>query len=145
MEPLKVELPKEITDAIKIEVLNAFEEAKNNVYKDKFPLYLSKKQTCEYLGISNNTLNEAEINLSPELEDALKVAISTAAQKIVDDSKSKNDKWPMYMNKGTAAKYLGISYNTLSTWMDKEKVPYKHIAGSYRFNRNDLDKFMATK
>lgn len=88
---------------------------------------------------------QAEIKLSPELEDALKAAINTAAQKIVDDSKSKNNKWPMYMNKGTAAKYLGISYNTLSTWMDEEKVPYKHIAGSYRFNRNDLDKFMATE
>lgn len=90
-------------------------------------------------------MQQAEIKLSPELEDALKVAISTAAQKIVDDSKSKSNKWPVYMNKGTAAKYLGISNNTLTTWMDKGKVPYKHIAGSYRFNRNDLDKFMATK
>ena len=90
-------------------------------------------------------MQQAEIKLSPELEDALKVAISTAVQKIVDDSKSKSNKWPVYMNKGTAAKYLGISNNTLTTWMDKGKVPYKHIAGSYRFNRNDLDKFMATK
>ena len=35
---------------------------------------------------------QAEIKLSPELEDALKAAINTAAQKIVDDSKSKNNK-----------------------------------------------------
>lgn len=88
---------------------------------------------------------QAEIKLSPELEGALKVAINTAAQKIVEDSKHKDTKWPLYMNKGTAAKYLGISYNTLSTWMAEKKVPYKHIANSYRFNRNDLDKFMATK
>lgn len=90
-------------------------------------------------------MQQAEIKLSPELEGALKAAIQDAAQKIVNDSKKENSKWPDYMNKGTAAKYLGISNNTLTTWMDKGKVPYKHIAGSYRFNRNDLDKFMATK
>lgn len=89
MEPLKVKLPKEITDAIKIEVLNAFEEAKNNVYKDT--------------------------------------------------------KWPLYMNKGTAAKYLGISNNTLNEWIGSDSVPFKKVGRSYRFNRNELDKFMATK
>lgn len=88
---------------------------------------------------------QAEIKLSPELEGTLKVAINTAVQKIINDSKRENDKWPVYMNKKTAAKYLGISCNTLSTWMAEKKVPYKHIANSYRFNRNDLDKFMATK
>lgn len=88
---------------------------------------------------------QAEIKLSPELENALKNAINEAAQKIADDSKLKNDKWPIYMNKSTAAKYLGVSNNTLSIWMETNKVPYKHIAGSYRFNRNELDKFMATK
>ena len=88
---------------------------------------------------------QAEIKLSPELEGTLKVAIYTAVQKIINDSKRENDKWPVYMNKKTAAKYLGISCNTLSTWMAEKKVPYKHIANSYRFNRNDLDKFMATK
>ena len=88
---------------------------------------------------------QAEIKLSPELEGILKAAIQDAAQKIVNDSKKENSKWPLQMNKGTAAKYLGISYNTLSTWMAEKKVPYKHIANSYRFNRNELDKFMATK
>lgn len=88
MEQLKVELPKEVTDAIKIEVLNTFKEAKNDVYQDKFPLYLSKKQACEYLGIANRTLNE---------------------------------------------------------WIETGDIPYKHIGKTYRFNRNDLDKFMATK
>ena len=89
-------------------------------------------------------MQQAEIKLSPELEDALKVAITTAAQKIVDDSKSKNNKWPMYMNKGMAAKYLGISNNTLNEWIGASSVPFKKIGRSYRFNRNDLDKFMVT-
>ena len=49
------------------------------------------------------------------------------------------------MNKGTAAKYLGISNNTLNEWIDSDSVPFKKIGRSYRFNRNELDKFMATK
>ena len=88
---------------------------------------------------------QAEIKLSPELEDTLKVAINTAVQKIINDSKRENDKWPEYMNKGTAAKYLGISNNTLNEWISSDSVPFKKIGRSYRFNRNDLDKFMATK
>ena len=88
---------------------------------------------------------QAEIKLSPELESTLKVAIQDAAQKIVNDSKKENSKWPEYMNKGTAAKYLGISNNTLNEWISSDSVPFKKIGRSYRFNRNDLDKFMATK
>ena len=88
---------------------------------------------------------QAEIKLSPELEGALKVAIQDAVQKIVNDSKKENSKWPDYMNKGMAAKYLGISNNTLNEWIDSDSVPFKKIGRSYRFNRNELDKFMATK
>lgn len=88
MEQFKVELPKEVTDAIKVEVLNTFKEAKNGVYQDKYPVYLTKKQACEYLNISNRTLNE---------------------------------------------------------WLKKETIPFKHIGKAYRFNRHELDKFMATK
>ena len=78
---------------------------------------------------------QAEIKLSPELENALKVAINTAAQKIADNANRKSNEWPLYMNKGTAAEYLSVS----------QDIPFKHIGNSYRFNRNELDKFMATK
>ena len=88
---------------------------------------------------------QAEIKLSPELEGTLKVAIQDAAQKIADNSAKVNSKWPEYMNKGTAAKYLGISNNTLNEWISSDSVPFKKIGRSYSFNRNDLDKFMATK
>lgn len=84
----KIELPKEITDAIKIEVIQAFQDAKKDTRGKEFPLYLSKKQACDYLGIANRTLNE---------------------------------------------------------WIATGDIPYKHIGKTYRFNRNDLDKFMATK
>lgn len=84
---LKVELPKDVTDAIATAVLDTFKAAQKHSHSD-LPLYLSKKQACEYLNISNKTLDE---------------------------------------------------------WIEKEDIPYKHIGKTYRFNRNDLDKFMATK
>lgn len=86
-EQLKVELPKNVTDAIATAVFDTFKAAQKASTND-WPLYLSKKQACEYLNISNKTLDECIRN---------------------------------------------------------ENVPYKHIGKTYRFNRNDLDKFMATK
>lgn len=88
---------------------------------------------------------QAELKLSSELTNAIKIAITNATREAVNDLNKNNDKWPMYMNKGTAAKYLGISNNTLNEWIDSDSVPFKKIGRSYRFNRNELDKFMATK
>lgn len=87
MEQLRVELPKNVTDAITTAVYDSFKMAQKSVNSD-LPLYLSKKQACEYLNISNKTLDE---------------------------------------------------------WIATGDIPYKHIGKTYRFNRNDLDKFMATK
>ena len=88
---------------------------------------------------------QAELKLSSELTNAIKIAITNATREAVNDLNKNNDKWTMYMNKGTAAKYLGISNNTLNEWISSDSVPFKKIGRSYRFNRNDLDKFMATK
>ena len=40
MEQLKVELPKEVTDAIKAEVIQVFQDAKNDTREKSFPLYM---------------------------------------------------------------------------------------------------------
>lgn len=53
----KIELPKEITDAIKEAVIQAFQEAKNDIQQDDFPLYMNKKQAAKYLGVATNTLS----------------------------------------------------------------------------------------
>ena len=87
MEQLKVELPKNVTDAITAAVFDSLKLAQKSATND-WPLYLSKKQACQYLNIANRTLNE---------------------------------------------------------WIETGDIPYKHIGKTYRFNRNDLDKFMATK
>ena len=88
MEQLKVELPDNVSDAITTAVFDSFKKAREVSQNDKYPVYLTKKQACEYLNISNRTLND---------------------------------------------------------WIEKEDIPFKHIGKTYRFNRNELDKFMATK
>ncbi|WP_278588710.1 helix-turn-helix domain-containing protein [Limosilactobacillus pontis] len=88
---------------------------------------------------------EAQIILPRELSDALKAAIKTAAQEIANNS-VQNNNVPLYLSKKEAADYLGVAPNTLDKWIhDGVDIPYKHIGKTYRFNRNDLDKFMATK
>lgn len=88
---------------------------------------------------------EAQITLPQELSDALKVAIKNAAQEIADKS-IRDNKVPLYLSKKEAADYLGVAPNTLDKWIREGiDIPYKQIDRTYRFNRNDLDKFMATK
>lgn len=88
MDTLKVELPDNVADAIRVAVNDAFAEAKKKAYSSNFPLYMNKKTACDYLGISNKTMDD---------------------------------------------------------WINAKIVPFKKINKVYRFNRNDLDKFMATK
>lgn len=88
VDALKVELPDNVVDAIKVAVNDAFTEAKEKAYSSNFPLYMNKKTACDYLGISNKTMDD---------------------------------------------------------WINAKIVPFKKINKVYRFNRNDLDKFMATK
>ncbi|HJG83893.1 MAG TPA: excisionase family DNA-binding protein [Weissella thailandensis] len=59
--------------------------------------------------------------------------------------KASTNDWTLYLSKKQACEYLNISNKTLDEWIRNENVPYKHIGKTYRFNRNDLDKFMATK
>lgn len=83
---------------------------------------------------------QIELRLSPELEIALEGAINRAARKI-----AVNNRYPIYLSKKQACKYLNISNKTLNDWIDTGDIPYKHIGNTYRFNRDDLDAFMAAE
>lgn len=74
--------------------------------------------------------------------DIKEVAIQAILQ--AKDQALKSE-YPLYMSKKEAADYLHISLGTLNDWIGTSDIPYKHIGKTYRFNRNDLDKFMATK
>ena len=86
-----------------------------------------------------------KVELPKEITDALKAAIQDAAQEIVNNS-IRDNKVPLYLSKKEAADYLGVAPNTLDKWIHEGiDIPYKQIDRTYRFNRNDLDKFMTTK
>lgn len=51
-----VQLPDELSSAIKMAVQDSFMAAKEDLLKEaQFPLYMNTKQTCEYLNVSYNT------------------------------------------------------------------------------------------
>lgn len=52
-----IQLPDELTNAIKAAVNATFDAARNeHSNDDEYPLYLNKTQLCKYLNISYNTL-----------------------------------------------------------------------------------------
>ena len=59
---------------------------------------------------------------------------------------SLNSQFPPYLSKAQAAKYLGISTQTLTEWMLNPNLhlPYKKICKTYRFSRLELDRFMTS-
>lgn len=52
-----VQLPDELTNAIKAAVQDSFDEAKQELTNGaSYPLYMNKTQLCQYLNVSYNTL-----------------------------------------------------------------------------------------
>ncbi|MDM8220988.1 helix-turn-helix domain-containing protein [Limosilactobacillus vaginalis] len=73
-------------------------------------------------------------------EEILNIIIQTRKSSL-------NDQFPPYLSKAEAAKYLGISTQTLTEWMLNPNLhlPYKRIGKTYRFNRLELDRFMTNE
>ena len=88
-------------------------------------------------------VEQLKVELPDNVSDAITAAVFDSFRKAREASQS--DDWPLYLSKKQACKYLNISNKTLSEWISTGDIPYKHIGKTYRFNRNDLDKFMATK
>jgi len=44
-----------------------------------------------------------------------------------------------------AAKRCGFKYITLWTWIQKKKIPYYDINGSYRIDEKELEEFIKSK
>lgn len=80
--------------------------------------------------------------LQESIVDAVKQAAGTAFSQM---NLAKTDSYPEFMNKGEAAKFLGVSRNTLEKWIVDEGLPVSVIGGTYRFSKADLLAFMASK
>lgn len=80
--------------------------------------------------------------LQESIVGAVKQAAGTAFSQM---NLAKTDLYPEFMNKGEAAKFLGVSRNTLEKWIVDEGLPVSIIGGTYRFSKADLLAFMASK
>lgn len=89
----------------------------------------------------------AEIKTKVELPHSIEEALISAIFDITKEAQNslKQADLPTYLTKRETCKYLGISNHTLSEWIEKGLVKYKRIGKIYRFNRFELDKFMASK
>lgn len=76
-------------------------------------------------------------SFSKELQKAV---IKTVGEAIAQIEKGSN--YPTWMDKGTAAKYLGVSRVTFDKILKKYDVPYTVLNASYFFSKNELNKFM---
>lgn len=76
-------------------------------------------------------------SFSKELQEAVTKTVGEAITQI-----EKGSNYPAWMDKGTAAKYLGVSRVTFDKILRKYDVPYTVLNASYFFSKDELNKFM---
>lgn len=86
---------------------------------------------------------KTEISLPKPIQDAIIKSVYDTAAK-AQESMLQIDV-PLYLDKKQTCKYLGISNHTLNDWLADDLIPFKRVGKVYRFNRTELDKFMASK
>lgn len=74
------------------------------------------------------------INLPDDFFDQ---ALAESVAKIASQA-NRADEFPPFMDKGTAAKFLGCSRGTLDKWIRNENLPFIKIDGMYRFSKEKL-------
>ncbi len=51
---------------------------------------------------------------------------------------------PRYMSVKSVSVYLGVSRRTIYRWIDKGLIPYCTIPSGYRFDKEEIDRWMKT-
>lgn len=78
---------------------------------------------------------EATINIPDELiQEIVEVKLAELLPQQQDQKET--------MNKTEAAKYLGVSRNTLDKLIETKGLPVKQISGRYIFSRQALDNWL---
>lgn len=85
------------------------------------------------------------VQLPKEVDQAISKAVMDSFE-TAKDKFNHSETYPQYLKMTQACEYLNISYGTLKKWIkNKNGFPYHEIDGITRFNRDELDKFMASK
>lgn len=74
---------------------------------------------------------------SKEIQETVVKTVADTMSQVVGTSK-----FPEWMDKGTASKFLGVSRVTFDKIIKKYHVPYTLLGGSYFFSKVELNKFM---
>lgn len=77
---------------------------------------------------------------SKEIQETVVKTVADTMSQVVGISK-----FPEWMDKGTASKFLGVSRVTFDKIIKKYHVPYTLLGGSYFFSKAELNKFMLSQ
>lgn len=84
-----------------------------------------------------------QLNIS--LPDSFSEELQETVTRTVEETIAKmsnNSSYPDWFDKGTAAKFIGVSRVTFDKILKKYDVPYTMLNGSYFFNKVELNKWL---
>ncbi|MFW7419743.1 helix-turn-helix domain-containing protein [Vagococcus fluvialis] len=90
-------------------------------------------------------MNNQMTNLDSIFKNAISELIDekfSSLVAVIENLSSSNQPYPEYMTIGLACKYIDVSRNTLSKYIDDYGLPVMQIEGIKRIAKSDIDSFM---
>lgn len=85
-----------------------------------------------------------QVILPNEQIQQVQLLLSNLIKREIEEQLSRNGIESPYLNKQQACNYLGISNNTLDSWIQKG-LPYIKIGKSTRFNKQAIDTWLLSQ
>ena len=78
--------------------------------------------------------------LSKEIETQIAITLQKVLNNVAEDNKNKSTK--IFYKKKDFCKEVGISYNTLQLWINKENLPVIQVEGLSLIDMRDAERFL---
>lgn len=85
-----------------------------------------------------------QVILPNEQIQQIQLLLSNLIKREIEEQLSRNGIESPYLNKQQACNYLGISNNTLDSWI-QQGLPYIKIGKSIRFNKQAIDTWLLSQ
>ncbi|HEK9074758.1 TPA: helix-turn-helix domain-containing protein [Streptococcus suis] len=85
-----------------------------------------------------------QVILPNEQIQQIQLLLSNLIKREIEEQLSRNGIESPYLNKQQACNYLGISNNTLDSWI-QQGLPYIKIGKSIRFNKQSIDTWLLSQ
>ena len=93
---------------------------------------------------SGNRRSKMQVILPDEQIHQIQILLSNLIQKEIEQQLVQNGLNNLYINKKQACNYLGISNNTLDSWIQKG-LPSIKIGKTVRFNKQAIDSWLLSQ